>query len=90
MAIASLCVATPYNGTMLASFLKAGGVAAVLHVLNSTSCPVTLGYTADLMRWLVSDDDFAWTRDQDGPVADKFFASGECELYMANSKVKNL
>ncbi len=66
------------KGTLLLSFLETGGLAAVLGVLQESTCRevAALGYTLTAIAWLLADSEPMITPDQRTQIADEFFKSG--------------
>ncbi len=75
-AVASLSLASVYRGSLLASFLDTGGLAAVLGVLRQSRCPFTLGYCLCVISRLLEGDDPPVRPDRRRQIADEFYESG--------------
>jgi hypothetical protein len=89
VAIASLRGTPLHSGPMLASFLKAGGVAAALHMMNTSTCPLALAYTLELIGGLMSDSYWDAAPGIRGyHVGDNFFDAGAW-IHQAFCKDKN-
>jgi hypothetical protein len=76
VAIAGLVAIAPYNGPMLSSFLEAGGVSALVQMLNRTTCPLRIQYTLLLVEMLLSDDGTIGSNDRRRTLADLFRKAG--------------
>ncbi len=58
------------------SFLKAGGVSTLLDLLRTSTCPLELGLTADLIRVLVLDFTSSESPEGHHELANAFHHSG--------------
>ncbi len=77
--MASLCnAALSFSAPVLGGFLEAGGLDAIIQMLNQSTCPRALGYTLDLIAQLVDGDDLPGGSNRGQQlVADKLLELGE-------------
>jgi hypothetical protein len=84
--VGALCGATLEKGPLLDSFLREGGVTALLRLLSGSTCPLTGVYTAALVQSLLIDsrvgtlDTLGATAGRPGrpsKVCDRLLQSGE-------------
>jgi hypothetical protein len=75
VAVGVLCAASMKPGPLLDSFLKAGGIPAVVRLLRKSTCPAVLVYTATLIGRMLES---TGTDRSIMELSEQFHQAGEC------------